>query len=85
MTIMQDTPILGLPAELDAVSWRISSFSGSDSSCVAVAPIRPDCIAVRNSNRPGAGAVYFTEAEWDAFIRGAQAGEFGITAGRFDT
>jgi hypothetical protein len=82
---MQATPVPSLLAELDAVDWRTSSFSGSDSSCVAVAAVRPDCIAVRNSNRPGAGAVYFTEAEWDAFIRGAQAGEFHITAGRFDT
>ncbi|MGH8078724.1 MAG: DUF397 domain-containing protein [Lysobacter sp.] len=33
-------------------------------------------IAVRNSNHPGAGAVYFTRAEMDAWIKGVKAGEF---------
>lgn len=35
-------------------------------------------IRVRNSKRPGGPEVTFTVPEWQAFIAGAQAGEFTI-------
>ena len=59
-----------------ALDWKISSFSGgTEGSCVAVARI-PGGRAVRNSNYPDLGMVTFTDAEWDAFRKGVQAGEF---------
>ena len=36
-----------------------------------------DGVAVRNSRFPDGPALIFTEAEWDAFVRGIKAGDFG--------
>lgn len=63
-------------AALDAADWQVSSFSGDQGDCVAVARLDDDTIAVRNSNAPDAGVVYFTRRELDAFLHGARAGEF---------
>lgn len=64
------------PDDLDAADWQVSTFSGSSGSCVAVARLDEGTIAVRNSNAPDAGVVFFTRSEIDAFLRGARAGEF---------
>jgi hypothetical protein len=62
------------------VQWRKSSFTGTGGSnggtCVEVAALPDGRIAVCNSNHPGAGVVYFTRAEMDAWIKGVKAGEF---------
>ncbi|MGH3979694.1 MAG: DUF397 domain-containing protein [Pseudonocardiaceae bacterium] len=61
------------------VQWRKSSFSDGASnggSCVEAAALPDGGIAVRNSNHPDAGAVLFTRAEMDAWIKGVKAGEF---------
>lgn len=71
MTHTDPTP--GQFADLD---WRISSFSGQGSSCVAVARMDDGRVAVRNSNHPHAGTAVFTQAEWAAFAAGMDAGEF---------
>jgi hypothetical protein len=44
-------------------------------TCVAVAQ-KSGVVAVRNSNDSTKNTVYFTNAEWDAFIGGAKKGEF---------
>lgn len=56
--------------------WRISSFSTASGTCVEVAQVGDDAIAVRNSNSPERGAVVFTRAEMNAWISGVKAGEF---------
>lgn len=60
--------------------WRKSSFSGGGGTgggnCVEVASLPDGAIAVRNSNRPDAGAITFTAAEMAAWIKGCKAGEF---------
>lgn len=56
--------------------WRKSSFSGTESNCVEVAALPENHMAVRNSNHPGDGVVYFTRPELAAWIKGVQAGEF---------
>ncbi len=61
---------------LDTAPWRKSSFSGDQGSCVEAAPLADGRIAVRNSNHPQAGVVFFTRAEMDAWIKGVKAGEF---------
>ncbi|MGH3901856.1 MAG: DUF397 domain-containing protein [Pseudonocardiaceae bacterium] len=64
---------------LAQIQWRTSSFSnGGDGggNCVEVAALPDGRIAVRNSNHPDAGAVLFTRAEMDAWIKGVKAGEF---------
>lgn len=65
---------------LAQVRWRKSSFTddgcGNSSTCVEAAALPDGRIAVRNSNHPEAGAVYFTRAEMNAWIKGVKAGEF---------
>jgi hypothetical protein len=62
--------------DLATAQWQVSTFSGDQGTCVAVARLDADTIAVRNSNDPDAGVVYFTRREIDAFLKGAHAGEF---------
>ena len=72
-----------MPPHEDALTlaeWRKSSFSGGGGTgggdCVEVAPLDDGRIAVRNSNHPQKGAVLFTRAEMDAWIKDVRAGEF---------
>lgn len=57
--------------------YRKSSYSGADNpNCVEVAFVG-DRVAVRDSkDRTGDAVLYFTHAEWEAFLAGAHAGEF---------
>lgn len=64
---MQDFP---------AAQWRISSFSTASGTCVEVALVGDDAIAVRNSNFRENGALVFTRAEMRAWLQGVKAGEF---------
>ena len=69
---------------LAQAQWRTSTFSdGWDTkgTCVEVAVLPDGRIAVRNSNHPDAGAVFFTRAEMDAWIKGVKAGEFDDLGG----
>ncbi len=65
---------------LAQVQWRKSSFTdtgiGNGGMCVEVGALLDGRIAVRNSNHPDAGAVHFSRAEMDAWIKGVKAGEF---------
>lgn len=65
---------------LAGLAWRKSSFSGGGgnggANCVEIAALPDGQIAVRNSQRPEAGAVLFTRAEMDAWVQGCKAGEF---------
>jgi hypothetical protein len=63
------------PGELDGLHWRSSSFS-ADGDCVEVAKLLDGRTAVRNPRHPEQGAVVFTPAEMDAWIKGCKAGEF---------
>jgi len=65
------------PAAIDRASWRKSSFSNLNGSCVEIGRLQPDRIAVRDTKDNGAGPVLvFTGAEWSAFIAGAKDGQF---------
>ena len=66
---------------LAQVQWRVSSFCGGTGTsngggCVEVAALLDGRVAVRNSNHPDAGAVFFTGAEMHAWIKGIKSGEF---------
>lgn len=65
----------GSCVEVSDPRWRKSTYSSSGGSCVEVAE-DDDRIAVRNSNHPEAGTVFFTRAEMTAWISGCKAGEF---------
>jgi len=60
--------------------WRKSSYSGNGGgNCVEVALNLPGGqIGVRDSKDPDGPVLVFTADEWQAFVSGARAGEFGI-------
>ncbi|WP_280267222.1 DUF397 domain-containing protein [Nocardia wallacei] len=58
--------------------WRKSTHSGPDGNCVEVAFLVEGNVAVRDTKDRGHGPVLaFTPGEWDAFVTGVSAGEFG--------
>jgi len=61
-------------------SWVKSSYSGPQGNCVQIAYLTDGQVAMSNSRYPSGPALVFTSAEWDAFLRGALAGEFGKPA-----
>ena len=66
------------------MEWVKSSFSNGNggNNCVEVAEIVDPAnplfgdLAVRDSKAPNGTILYFTKAEWDAFLAGVKAGEF---------
>ncbi|HTP17338.1 MAG TPA: DUF397 domain-containing protein [Streptosporangiaceae bacterium] len=63
------------------VTWVKSSRSGpTGGNCVEVAFLADGRTAIRNSRHPDGPTLLFTRGEWDAFIGGARAGEFGSPA-----
>jgi Domain of unknown function (DUF397) len=77
--------------DLSGAKWFKSSFSGSNGGdCVEVAELKgvadgpghkaehPDLIAVRDSKDPDGPKLFFTPAEWDAFVNGVKASEFDL-------
>jgi hypothetical protein len=64
--------------DLDALSWRKSSYSGGEGgNCVEVAALPDGGWGVRDTKDKGAGPVLlFTASEWAAFTVGVRAGEF---------
>lgn len=56
-------------------TWVKSSFSADSANCVEVAKLE-NMVLVRDSKNRAGRPLGFTHAEWSAFIKGAQAGEF---------
>ena len=56
--------------------WRRSGF-WRDGGCVEVRELPSGCVAVRQSTAP-ADPLVFTAAEWAAFVKGVQAGDFDL-------
>ena len=58
--------------------FKKSSWSKNNpKTCVAVA-IKPDGVAIRNSNDKTKNTVFFTNDEWSAFVKGVKNNEFEI-------
>lgn len=54
-----------------------SSWSKNNpQTCVEVVIEPGKGVAVRDSKDPHSAALFFTHAEWEAFLNGAKAGEF---------
>lgn len=56
--------------------WK-SSFSGAENNCVEVADTATGGRAVRDSKDHAGPVLTFAPVGWQAFLAGAQAGEFG--------
>lgn len=57
-----------------------TKFSSNGNNCVEVMLTDTE-VLVRNSNRPQAGTLSFTFAEWDAHTRGQKLGVFDLPPG----
>lgn len=60
---------------LDNVTWRKSSYTGSNGgNCVEVAELPDDRLAVRDSKDPDGPKLTFTRDEWRTFTAAVKAG-----------
>ena len=66
---------------LDRAVWRKSRRSNPSGNCVEIAVLAGGAVAVRNSRHPDGPALVFTRSDWDAFLGGAQEGDFARPAG----
>ena len=64
-----------VPNLTDAV-WRRSS--GIDTGASVEVALLDNGVAVRDSRKPEGPVLFFTPAEWDAFVGGAKDGEFDL-------
>jgi hypothetical protein len=63
-------------AELE-LNWHKSSYSSTNGSCVETATPGTG-VWVRDSKDKDGPVLKFTDAEWDAFVKGVKAGEFNL-------
>jgi Domain of unknown function (DUF397) len=63
-------------ADMTGASWRKSTYSGLN-GCVEVAFVDGK-VAVRDSKDRQGPVLFFSPAEWQAFLDGLKAGEFEV-------
>ncbi|MFF0741540.1 DUF397 domain-containing protein [Streptomyces sp. NPDC004111] len=66
----------GVSATLITTPWVKSQKSNENGQCVELSQPQIGKVAVRNSTDPAGPALVFTTEEIDAFLDGAQKGEF---------
>ncbi|GLW32978.1 DUF397 domain-containing protein [Actinoplanes regularis] len=58
-------------------AWKKSTRSGgSGGNCVEITQLPDGGWAIRDSKSPDGPVLFFTLAEWDAFVSGIKGGEF---------
>jgi hypothetical protein len=62
------------------VAFKKSSFSLMQGNCVEAALTSAGGVLVRDTKDRSKPAHEYTASEWDAFIKGAKAGEFDLPA-----
>jgi Domain of unknown function (DUF397) len=64
---------------LDNVTWRKSSYSGSNGgNCVEVAALPGNSLAVRDSKEPAGPVLTFSRAEWRSFTTALKTGALDL-------
>jgi hypothetical protein len=66
-----------MTADDSRLVWVKSTHSGDKTQCVEVAALPDGGRAVRDSKHPHGGTLFFSGAEWQAFVAGVRDGEFG--------
>lgn len=59
--------------------WFVSSETAANNTCVQTRFRKGGFVDVRNSTDPEGPMVTFTGPEWEAFLKGAQKGEFDLS------
>lgn len=59
---------------LEAATWRRSSYSGTGGDCVEVADGFPGVLPVRDSKDPDGPCLVFEAGAWASFVRTVKAG-----------
>ena len=54
-------------ADPSRATWRTSSYSGANGSCIQVACHAPGAVVVRDSKTPAGPRLSFTAGQWTAF------------------
>jgi len=57
--------------------FKRSGWCGNRPRCVEVA-LKPEGVAVRNSDDPNKTTVFYTNEEWEAFTKGVKDGQFDV-------
>jgi len=70
---MKNKPTVAIP--LKDEDFQVSGWCGNRPKCVQVA-IKKEGVAVRDSKDDTKTTLTFTNAEWDAFVKGIKSGQF---------
>jgi len=65
-------------ADLTNAVWRRSHGSETADAAAVEVALLDGGVAVRDSRNPDGDVLFFTPAEWDAFVGGAKDGEFDL-------
>ncbi|RBQ16584.1 DUF397 domain-containing protein [Spongiactinospora rosea] len=60
--------------DLSRTHWQVSSYSGANGNCVAVAFLNGR-VAIRDSKNPNSGTLTFTTTEWQTFLGKLRSGD----------
>jgi hypothetical protein len=57
----------------------VSGWCGNRPKCVQIA-VKPEGVAIRNSNDTNKTTLFFNNDEWEVFVKGVKDGEFNPLA-----
>jgi Domain of unknown function (DUF397) len=62
---------------MQQITWVKATASFANGNCVEIATLPDGMIGIRDSKNPQGPILRFAPGEWNAFLTGAQRGEFG--------